>query len=84
MMTLVNLRRFIDKGHRVNVIAPSEYHYYSGMGTGMLGKTYEPDDIRFATRHLVEKQGGTFTLGKAIGVNPRMKTVLLESGEAVA
>lgn len=83
MMTIVNLRRFIDKGHRVNVIAPSEYHYYSGMGPGMLGKTYELDDIRFATRHLVEKQGGTFTLGKAIGVNPRMKTVLLESGETV-
>ena len=39
MVTLANLHQFIDKGHQVTVIGPSENHYYSGMGPGMLGKT---------------------------------------------
>jgi NADH dehydrogenase FAD-containing subunit len=84
MVTLANLHQFIDKGHRVTVIGPSENHYYSGMGPGMLGKTYTPDDIRFATRHVVEKQGGTFVLDRAVGVDPDNKTVLLESGEPIS
>ena len=48
MVTLANLHAFIEKGFGVTVIQPSEYHYYSGMGPGMLGGTYKPDDIRFA------------------------------------
>ncbi len=59
MVTLANLHTFIEKGHKVTVIGPSDYHYYSGMGPGMLGKTYTPDDIRFATRDVAEKKGGT-------------------------
>ncbi len=84
MMTLANLQRFIEKGHRVTVIQPSPHHYYSGMGPGMLGKTYTPEEIRFATRHVVEKQGGTFVLGKVVRVDPEARRVHLESGETVA
>ncbi|RTZ99273.1 MAG: pyridine nucleotide-disulfide oxidoreductase [Deltaproteobacteria bacterium] len=84
MVTLANLHQFIARGHRVTVIGPSENHYYSGMGPGMLGQTYTPDDIRFATRHVVEKQGGTFVLDKAVGVDPAGKTILLSSGSPVA
>jgi len=40
--------------------------------------------IRFATKHVVEKQGGTFVLGKAARVDPDEKTVFLESGETVS
>ena len=46
MVTLANLHAFVDKGHDVTVIQPSEHHYYSGMGPGMLGKVYAPEDIR--------------------------------------
>jgi len=84
MVTLANLHQFIDKGHRVTVIGPSENHYYSGMGPGMLGKTYTPDDIRFATRHVVEKQGGRFVLASAVGVDPDGKNVSLDSGETIS
>jgi len=45
MVTLANIGRFVEKGYRVTVIGPSEYHYYSGMGPGMLGGTYSPDQI---------------------------------------
>ena len=84
MVTLANLKAFIEKGHAVTVIGPSTHHYYSGMGPGMLGKTYSPEEIRFATRRVVEKQGGTFLLGKAVGVDPHKKTISLESGAAVS
>jgi len=78
MVTLANLQTFTAKGFGVTVIQPSEYHYYSGMGPGMLGGTYSPDDIRFATRRLVEQQGGRFILGKAYRIDPHRQRVLLE------
>ncbi|MCG6910265.1 MAG: FAD-dependent oxidoreductase [Deltaproteobacteria bacterium] len=83
MVMLSNLHTFIDKGHTVTVIGPSDHHYYSGMGPGMLGRTYSPAEIRFATRQVVEKKGGTFILGKAVSVDPEKKAVTLESGECI-
>lgn len=83
MMTLANINAFVAKGYRVTVIGPSEHHYYSGMGPGMLGGTYSPSDIRFATKHVVEKQGGAFVLGKAVRVRPDEKLIELESAKTV-
>lgn len=81
MVTLARLQSFIAKGAGVTVIQPSEYHYYSGMGPGMLGGTYRPEDIRFATRRLVEKQGGRFILGRAARIDPEKQQVFLEESE---
>jgi NADH dehydrogenase FAD-containing subunit len=83
MVTLANLRVFIEKGHQVTVIGPSPYHYYSGMGPGMLGKIYAPEDIRFSTQDVVKKQGGTFILGKVVRTDPKDKQLILDSGETV-
>ncbi len=83
MVVLANLHAFIGKGYDVTVVQPSVYHYYSGMGPGMLGKTYGPDDIRFATQQGVEQQGGTFIKGKAVRIDPEKKEVYLESGKAL-
>jgi NADH dehydrogenase FAD-containing subunit len=83
MVTLANLAAITDRGHDVTVIGPSAYHYYSGMGPGMLGGTYRPEEIRFATRQVVEKQGGTFLSGKAVGIDPEKKVVRLSNGDAV-
>lgn len=81
MLTLANLQTFVDKGFGVTVIQPSEYHYYSGMGPGMLGGTYQPDEIRFATRKLVERKGGRFILGKVWRIEPHRQLVYLEGTE---
>lgn len=83
MVTLAMLHTFIEKGHRVTVVGPSDYHYYSGMGPGMLGKTYTPAEIRFATRHVVEKQGGAFIRDKAIHIMADEKKVMLASGKTI-
>jgi len=84
MLMLANLHHFTEKGYAVSVIGPSAYHYYSGMGPGMLGKTYTPDDIRFATRKVVEQQGGHFILGKATHIDPENGAVTLQSGDQIA
>ncbi|MDK9708550.1 MAG: FAD-dependent oxidoreductase [Desulforhopalus sp.] len=85
MVTLARLKSFIDKGFEVTVIQPSEYHYYSGMGPGMLGGTYLPEEIRFATRRQVESKGGRFILGKARRIDADRRLVYLEdSEEAIA
>jgi NADH dehydrogenase FAD-containing subunit len=84
MVTLKHLHIFIEKSYRVTVIQPSKFHYYSGMGPGMLSKTYSPDDIRFSTEHVVTRQGGNFILDKVVKVDPTDKTVYLETGEPIS
>ena len=81
MMTLENIGRFVEKGFKVTVIGPSFYHYYSGMGPGMLGGTYNPDEIRFATRDVVQKQGGIFVKDKVLSIDPDKKEVYTETGD---
>lgn len=83
MTTLANLHLFLSKGYGVTVIGPSPHHYYSGMGPGMLAKVYRPEEIRFDTRRLVEKQGATFVLGKAVRIDAPAKVVHLADGRAL-
>jgi NADH dehydrogenase FAD-containing subunit len=80
MVTLANLQEFITRGHRVTVIGPSEHHYYSGMGPGMLGLSYTPEQIRFATRHVVEKKGGAFIKARVTHIDPHQQIVYCEGG----
>ena len=83
MMAMVHLGGFVEKGHDVTVIGPSEHHYYSGMGPGMLGGTYHPEDIRFAIRHLVEKNGGSFRIGNVVRIDADARIVHLDNGESI-
>lgn len=78
LVTLANIRLFVDKGYGVTVVQPSEYHYYSGMGPGVLGGTYRADEIRFATRKIVESSGGTFILDRGKHIDPYAQCVSLE------
>ncbi len=82
MMVLENIGRFVEKGFKVTVIGPSFYHYYSGMGPGMLGGTYSPSDIRFATRDVVRKQGGVFVKDYVVRVDAEKKQVHTASGHS--
>lgn len=83
MTTLANLDKFIEKGFPVTVIGPSEYHYYSGMGPGMLGGTYQPENIRFQTRKVVEERGGVFILDSVIKIDPEKKHLTTLSGKKI-
>ena len=83
VITLTRLKEIIGLGHKVTVIGPGERHYYSGMGPGMLGGTYQAKDISFPVRSMVEKAGGVFLLDKVTGCDPKAKEVFLESGGKV-
>ncbi|MDT8378794.1 MAG: FAD-dependent oxidoreductase [Desulfotignum sp.] len=80
MVTLDRLGQFVDKGFRATVIGPSEYHYYSGMGPGMLGGTYSPEQIRFNTRKWVESRGGEFVTDRVTRIFPGDRQVETGSG----
>ena len=47
---LMQLKHFVDRGHRVTLISPDAYHYYSGMGPGMLGGTYSPQESALTSK----------------------------------
>ena len=81
MLTLARLHSFVEAGYEVSVVGPSEYHYYSGMGPGMLGNSYSPEEIRFATKKVVEKSGATFILGNLKRIDPATQRVHLASGD---
>ena len=81
MMLLARIEDFIKNGCEVTVVGPSEYHYYSGMGPGLLGGTYRPEEIRFATRLVTEKAGGSFIPGKVVSIDPDRQHVVLDSGK---
>ncbi|MBS1234899.1 MAG: hypothetical protein H6R43_615, partial [Nitrospirae bacterium] len=54
LTALLHLKDYVDCGHRVTLISPSDYHYYSGMGPGMLSGIYRPQEIRFHVKKLAE------------------------------
>ncbi len=83
MITLARLSEITRKGHRVTVIGPSDHHYYSGMGPGMLSGTYRPEEIRFATRRVVERQGARFIRSVAVAIDPVAREVKLATGESI-
>jgi NADH dehydrogenase FAD-containing subunit len=80
MMLLAQIGHLTGEGHEVTVIQPSDHHYYSGMGPGMLSGFYTADDIRFRTRFVVERQGGIFIKDKVIRIDAGSRFVELESG----
>jgi NADH dehydrogenase FAD-containing subunit len=44
---------------------------------------YSPSHIRFATRRIVEHQGGRFLEDRAVGIDPEARLVRLQSGESL-
>lgn len=80
---LKELREFTARGHRVTVIGPDVHHYYSGMGPGMLGMTYRPQQIRFHSQRLAEQGGARFVKGLVAQVRPEARRLVLASGAEI-
>ena len=81
MTTIAKIRSFIDRGHRVTLIGPSPYHYYSGMGPGMLGGFYRPEEIRFPIQKMAEDQGAVFIKDRVSLVRPEIRELLCATGK---
>lgn len=70
-------------GCEVTVIGPSPYHYYSGMGPGLLGGAYHPYETRLDVKRMVELRGGTFLEDRVVAAEPDQRQLLLASGAQV-
>ncbi len=77
LTSLLNCRIFINHGHRVTLVSGAPYHYYSGMGPGMLSGMYSPRQIRFHIKKMAEDRGCTFIEDRVVRINPEKKYVSL-------
>jgi NADH dehydrogenase FAD-containing subunit len=80
---LKSLRDFAARGHQVTVISAGTHHYYSGMGPGMLGQTYRPQEIRFNSQRLAEAGGARFVKDLVVRVDPVERRLVMASGEEI-
>jgi NADH dehydrogenase FAD-containing subunit len=83
LTALLHLAEYIQRGHRVTVISASPYHYYSGMGPGMLSGIYRPQEIRFHIKKLAEDRGGLFIEDRVTRIDPGNRLLYLQSQERV-
>lgn len=81
---LSRLDEYVERGHRVTAISLDDYHYYSGMGPGVLGRFYEPKQARFPLKELTEIRGGNFLAGRVTRIDPDARELVLESGDRVS
>jgi NADH dehydrogenase FAD-containing subunit len=84
LTVLLNFASFVQRGHKVTLIGPSPYHYYSGMGPGLLSGIYRPQDVRFHVKKMAEDRGASFLQDKVIKIDPGQRTLNLESGGQVS
>jgi len=84
VFSLKNADRFVREGAEVILVGPHRYHYYSGMGPGMVSRIYRPEQVRFDVQHMVESRGGKFVKGKVVFIEGMKKTLTLQSGEEIS
>ena len=83
LTALTSLRDTMRAGHRVTLVGPAPYHYYSGMGPGLLSGIYRPAEARFHVKKMAEDRGATFLEDRVVLVDPARRTLALGSGAEV-
>lgn len=83
LTTLRHADQFIAAGHRVTLIGPSEFHYYSGMGPGLLSGIYRPEEVRFHIRKMAEDRGAAFIRDRVVRIDPQQRRLELAGGDRV-
>ncbi len=83
LTALLSLREYLRAGYRVTLIGPAPYHYYSGMGPGLLSGIYRPAEVRFHVRKMAEDRGAAFLEGRVASVDPARRSLSLAAGGEV-
>ena len=78
--TLRRLRSFTNAGIAVTLVTPDRFHYYSGMGPGVLGGIYRPEEIRIDVQSLAERGGAACLIGEVTGLDPETHLLRLADG----
>jgi NADH dehydrogenase FAD-containing subunit len=80
---LKDLKHIVVRGHEVTLVTPTAYHYYSGMGPGMLGGTYLPQEIRFNIKSMAKAAGAEFVKAAVVRVDSQARQLHLDTGPAI-
>lgn len=83
LYSLKRLAALMSRGARITVVAPSEWHYYSGMAPGILAGTYTPEQARFNVKAMAEKAGARFVQASVTGISPVDRTLTLSNGNTI-
>ncbi len=83
LTVLKHIDEFVNKGHRVTLIGPSHYHYYSGMGPGLLSGIYREGDVRFHIKKMAEDRNAAFVQGKVVRIDAKQRLLHVDSGEEI-
>ena len=75
--------QFVSENAEILLVSPSQFHYYSGMGPGMLSRIYQPEQLRFDVQAIVQSRKGTFIKGRAKSVDPENRALILEDGARI-
>ena len=84
LYTLNRIKELVEKGFPVTVVNPGPYHYYSGMGPGLLSEIYRAEQVRFRVKEMTLRGGGEFIEGRAVKILPAEKRLLLENGRSLS
>lgn len=84
LMTIRNLSALAREGVSATVVSTDDFHYYSGMGPGLLSGIYRPEETRFDVRKMVESRGGTFVKGTVGHIDAPDRRVILTDGRVLA
>jgi NADH dehydrogenase FAD-containing subunit len=84
LTTLAHLGSYVGRGHRATLISPCRYHYYSGMGPGMLSGFYEPRQVRFNIQRMVQERGGQFIEAAVTAIDPVAQKLYLDNDTQVS
>jgi NADH dehydrogenase FAD-containing subunit len=80
---LSRIADYLAGGHRVTVINPFSYTYYSGMGPGLLAGLYHPRQTRFNVKKMTEGRGAAFIEDSVSTIDVRNRRLLLKGGQSV-
>jgi NADH dehydrogenase FAD-containing subunit len=83
LTTLLRLGELTGAGHQATLVSTDPYHYYSGMGPGMLSGIYRPEDVRFHVKRMAEDRGGEFIQDKVVSIEPAARTLRCQSGRVL-
>ena len=83
LATLLHLAEYTKKGHRVTLISPGRYHFYSGMGPGMLSGLYEPRQVRFHIAKMATDRGAAFIEDTVTRIDPHNRILFLAGGRDI-
>ncbi len=80
---LMNLHELRKRADSVVLVSSFPYHYYSGMGPGMLSGMYRPQEVRFNIKKMAEDRGAAFKEGKVVRIDANRRRLFLASGEEI-